>query len=46
MEIIESKNKPSRNETVTETKHLESERVVHVPNVEPHRDSYPYLDSL
>jgi hypothetical protein len=46
MEIIESKNKPSRNETVTETKHLESERAVHVPNVEPHRDSYPYLDSL
>ena len=48
--------KPSRNETITDTKHLDSERPVHVPNVthrdslhlpnvEPRRDSNPYLEN-
>jgi len=40
-----SKNKPSRNITSTETNYFEPDNEAHVPNVEPHRDSYPYLDS-
>jgi len=40
----DNKNKPSRNEIETETKLLESDNIAHAPNVEPHRDSNPYLD--